>query len=474
LRRLAGLLLGAVLAHGAWTFVLHAAGPLRSPWSRDYGEGSVLAMAQLLASGRSYFVDLHDYPYLLGNYPPVFVGLTALSQRVVGPTLWAPRLLALLATLGALAVVFVTLRRELRRPWLALAFTALGVMPWFVTTWAALARVDTLAIFFSLAALALVARRGVTREAWPALPLSWLAFFTKHNALLAPAAVLLDLAARRDRRLARVLAAWALPLAALFAALVVATRGGAWRHLVTWTALADYEWDRMGTAYFQFAVLAAPALALVVAALLTAREALLAGPGRLFLAYFALNLAGLATIAKAGAAQNYFIEPWFATLLEAALALRALTGRFPRLRAWWPAVLLACAAVANYAFPSLDRMPAALRRPENAEEFVALTRLVRESAGPVLSENMSVLVVNRRPVLLDAWGMEMLARKGVFHPEGLARDCESGRFPLVVVEYRMPEIPGLGECFERRYEPVADLGPYHALRLRMAPAPSSR
>jgi hypothetical protein len=70
--------------------------------------------------------------------------------------------------------------------------------------------------------------------------------------------------------------------------------------------------------------------------------------------------------------------------------------------------------------------------------------------------------------------MEMLARKGVFHPEGLARDCEAGRFPLVVVEYRMPEIPGLGECFERRYEPVADLGPYHALRLRTAPAPSSR
>jgi hypothetical protein len=147
-------------------------------------------------------------------------------------------------------------------------------MPWFVTTWAALARVDTLAIFFSLASLAVVARRGVTREAWPAPPLSWLASFTKHNALLAPAAVLLDLAAERDRRLARVLAAWALPLAALFAALVVATRGGAWRHLVTWTALADCEWDRMGTAYFQFAVLAAPAL--VVAALLTAREALLA------------------------------------------------------------------------------------------------------------------------------------------------------------------------------------------------------
>jgi hypothetical protein len=466
LRRLVAVLLAAVLAHGAWTFCLHAAGPLRSPWSRDYGEGSVLAMAQLLASGRSYFVDLNDYPYLLGNYPPVFIGLTALTQIGLGPTLWAPRLIALLATLGALAAVFVILRRSLRSTPQALAFALVGAMPWFVTTWAALARVDTAAIFFSLAALAVVARRGVSAAAWPALPLSWLAFFTKHNALLAPAAVLLDMLVARDRRLPRVLTAWLLPLCLMFGLLVLATGGGAWRHLVTWTALADYEWDRMAVAYLQFGVIAAPLLALIAAAFLTAREALLAFPGRLFAAYFALNVAGLATIAKAGAAQNYFIEPWLATILLAAFALRALSQRFPVVAAWWPAFVLAGAAVANYAYPSLDRMPVALRHPENAEEFVALTRLVRETPGPILSENMSVLVVNRRPVLLDPWGMEMLARKGVFRPGRLVGDCERGRFPLVVVEYRMPDIPGLGECLERRYEPIADLGPYHALRPR--------
>jgi 4-amino-4-deoxy-L-arabinose transferase-like glycosyltransferase len=455
-----------VLAHGAWVFCLHTAGPLRSPWSRDYGEGSVLAMAQLLASGRSYFVDLQDYPYLLGNYPPVFVGLTALAQLAFGPTLWAPRLLALVSTLGALALVYAVLARLLNDRVQALAFAALGAMPWFVTTWAALARVDTLAIVLSLATLALVLRRGVGPSAWPALVLSWLAFFTKHNALLVPAAVLLELLLARDRRLPRVLAAWALPLAALFGALVLATGGGAWRHLVTWTALADYEWGRMAAAYLQLAVIAAPLLALIAAALVAAPRQLLAGPGRLVFLYFALNLAAFATIAKAGAAQNYFIEPWLATLLLAALALRALGRRVPALAAGWPAVLLVAAAVANYAYPSLDRMPAALRRPENARDFVALTRLVRETRGEILSENMSLLVVNRRPVLFDAWGMEMLGRKGVFHAERVVRDCELGRFALVVVEYRLAQIPGLGECLDRRYEPVADLGAYHALRPR--------
>jgi hypothetical protein len=36
----------------------------------------------------------------------------------------------------------------------------------------------------------------------------------------------------------------------------------------------------------------------------------------------------------------------------------------------------------------------------------------------------------------------------------------------------MWEIPGFGECLERRYVPVADLGPYQALRPR--PAASRR
>jgi hypothetical protein len=79
---------------------------------------------------------------------------------------------------------------------------------------------------------------------------------------------------------------------------------------------------------------------------------------------------------------------------------------------------------------------------------------------------MSLLVVNRRPVLLEPWGMAMLARKGIFHPDMLVRDCEAGRFRLVIAEYRIWQIPGLSECLERRYTEAASLGPYQALRPR--------
>jgi hypothetical protein len=468
LKRLGAVFLVAVLAHGTWSFVKQASSVLSSPWSRDYGEGCTLAMAQLLAAHGNYFPGLADYPFLVANYPPFFVSLVALGQRVLGPSLFFPRLLAFLATLGILAVLFATLRRLLGAVAPALAFTLLFVMPWFVTTWAALARVDTTAILLSLAGLSVVLRRGTGPTAWPALPLFWLAFFTKQNAIVAPAAVLLHLALERDRRFFRPLLAYALPLGALSGVLVLATHGGAWRHLVLYTAAASYEWKRMGECYLQLAVIAAPLLLLATAAVAVAPAAFREATGRILLLYFGLNLAGFATIAKEGAAQNYFLEPWLATVLLGAWALRGLGERSLRLRTLWPAVVAAAAAVANYAYPSLDRLPQALRRPENAEEFVVLTRLVHETPGPVLSENLSVLVLDRRPVLLEPFGVQLITERGLFRPDRLVRDCEAGRFPLVVAERRMWEIPGFGECLERRYEPVADLGPYQALRPRAA------
>ena len=124
------------------------------------------------------------------------------------------------------------------------------------------------------------------------------------------------------------------------------------------------------------------------------------------------------------------------------------------------------AATAHCAYPSLDRLPHELHHPENARAFVALDRLIRDTPGPVLSENLSLLVLARRRVLLEPFGVTQLAQNGLLRPDWLVRDCEAGLFPLVVVERRMWDVPGLGECLERRYEPLEALGPFLALRPR--------
>jgi hypothetical protein len=89
---------------------------------------------------------------------------------------------------------------------------------------------------------------------------------------------------------------------------------------------------------------------------------------------------------------------------------------------------------------------------------------VRGTEGPILSENLSVLVVNRRRVWVEPWGLMLLGRQRVWDPGVLAGDCRRQMFALVVTEWRLREIAGLSDCFDEAYEPWQDLGPYQLLR----------
>ena len=149
---------------------------------------------------------------------------------------------------------------------MAAALAGLALCPWFVQTWGPLARVDMLAIFFSIAGL-LAFRRGARLGL--VFTLFWLAFFTKQNALLAPAAVLLSMpASGPPRRFAAAPPASSLPLAALFGLLVLATHGEAYRHLVTYTAAARLDWSRLGEGYGELLRIAWPLLLIAAFALL--------------------------------------------------------------------------------------------------------------------------------------------------------------------------------------------------------------
>ncbi len=455
-----------VLAQGLGRFLAKAHDFLASPWSRDYGEGCVLAMVQLLAERGTYFPDMRDYPLVHGNYPPVFIALNWPLYAFFGPALFFPRLLSLLATALLLGALFLLLDRllgdRLTAGFLSLSF----LTPWFVQTWAGLGRVDMLACLLSLLGL-LFWERDREQAGWRryrAFPLFWLAFFTKQNALLAPAAVLLHAWLEDRRALRRAVPAFLLPLLTLLGLLVAVTGGQAFRHLVTYTAAAEYEWPRMVESYGEFALITWPAQTLIVAGLVLAGRAVFAGPGRAFVFYWLLNLLALATIAKAGAAQNYFIEPWLATVLLAGLVLRVLGARFPAALAWAPACVLAVVLAASYARWEANRLPQAIRSPERALDFAALTQAIRETEGPILSENLSLLVVNGERVLVEPFGFLQLTRRGYLQPDRVVRDCERRFFALVITEHRLREVPGLAECLDRRYYAWKDLGPYQALR----------
>lgn len=446
---------------------------LRSPYSRDYGEGVTLTLTRLLAEHGNYFFPVDDYPMVHGNYPPVFLLVSAAALRIFGPSLAVTRALSFAFTLALIVVIYALVRQRTRDGSLALGAALLFTAPWFVVTWAPMGRVDMLACLLSVAGLWLFpgaeAAHGGRR--WAAGVCFALGVWTKQTALVAPAAALLSLVPEPAgrRRLPQSLLAFAVPAGAGLVAVTLASHGQAWAHLVTYTAAADYSLTALRKGYETFLVTSGPLLGVILLAMTVCPDDLLRGRDLSLTLYWLLNLGALLTTAKAGAAQNYLIEPWLATVILAARALAALRGRSPDVFRWWPAVWLVAAIVALAADFEAARLPRPIRNPRAATEYAALDEAVAATSGPILSENLSVLVRKGKPVLVEPFGMLMLEHKGLWRPDRLVADCEAGRFALVVYENRLRDIPGIDACLDRRYEKVGTLGPYELFRPRAAP-----
>jgi 4-amino-4-deoxy-L-arabinose transferase-like glycosyltransferase len=469
------LALGGLLGFFFWQFLAKSWLFLRSPFSPDYGEGQVLAIIQRMVLDGTFFGDLQRYPMVHSVYPPVFPLLNVPGYLLFGPTLLQPRLVSFLATLVLGPLLFATIRRRTREAWMAAAFALLFFAPWFVQTWAAMARVDMLAQMLSLAGLYSFDRlwpaRGIRRYV-PFL-IFGLAFYTRQTTLVAPAAVLGALLLEREHRrdLPRALAAFVGPVVLALLLMAWATRGEAWRHLVPYAATAGYDLEHMARWYGSFLLLASPLLLVVAAGLVRRPRALLTGANLPFALFWVLSMAALTTIAKEGAAQNYFIEPYMATLLLAAVALGELAFARDVPRGAWPAVLLVAVLAVAFFGRGLSWLPQPIRAPRRARAFIALDEAVKATTGPILSENLSVLVVNRKRVWVEPWGLMLLGRRGTWDPGMLVGDCRRQMFALVVTEWRLREIAGLSDCLDEAYVPWKNLGPYQLLRPKPRLAP---
>jgi hypothetical protein len=165
-------------------FAIRAWHVLTFPYPLDYGEGPLLAQVNHLRSGASLphlYGDPAQPPYLVVNYPPVYLIVTSLVAPLLdwtlpgsATTLLAGRLVTFCATLICALLIWrlaVLSDTSIRRTTpeqsgaalvVALAFLALPI----VREWSALMRVDLLGVCLGLWGL-LLTRRLSRRAAIP-------------------------------------------------------------------------------------------------------------------------------------------------------------------------------------------------------------------------------------------------------------------------------------------------------------------
>ena len=186
------LVVGLGLAWALTPACDHARDLLDFPFGSDHGEGLVWGLQQQWHDGRPLFSALDEKPWLVCNYPPVYLVVADLAATQVGSPLAAGRWVSLVAAIwSALMLCLAVVLIARSRPWEQRLLAGLVAGLVFlnnpeVVYWGTIMRIDMLALAFSLTGLVLLlAGSSRPRAVFWCLPFFLLAAWTKPTMVLA-------------------------------------------------------------------------------------------------------------------------------------------------------------------------------------------------------------------------------------------------------------------------------------------------
>ncbi len=451
--------LALALAALAVQMLLYMGQAVRFPFGLDYSEGLVIQQALWLGTDRLYG-DIAHFPFLVCEYPPLYLAALRAAHAAGADILPAGRLISSAATLLACLLIGLIVFRlnRLDRPRGPAACAALiaGLLPLTLLplmSWAPLARVDMLALALSFSGLFLggcAFRRPALL--YPAVLCFVAAVYTKQIYLSAALALLPVMLARQKGTALRAYGLGGLIGGALLGWLELRTSGRFLQHILAYTADPPnlHEALKM-TGMWLLAYPVDAAVTLVAVGLIwrgfrtRARHGPIAlvrdeaGAWLVFLSlYLLLTTLTLIAAGKTGASYNYFIE-WMAAwcLWLGWLAGRADVPRFV------PALLLLQLLPVVSGVHTLRTERFSARR---LAEWGAMLQRVRGIPGPLLSDDMVLTLQAGREVLLEPNVLGELARMGLWDKQRLISRLDSHYFGAVITAYD----PG-DPTFDARY-----------------------
>ena len=440
-------------------FLQHAVGVIRFPYQMDYGEGAEIYMVSRLLSGQPLYSDIHQPPYHVGVYSPLYTFTVAPVAALTGVGYGAGRAVSTVLALTIAWLLGRMVYEETRKTWAGIATGLLWLTSHFVYSWAVLMRVDMLALALALSGFYLFwhgyIRKSRERYVFAAMFLFVLAAYARQTSIWAAAACFTYLALTRRWALAvKSLALYAGLGLAILGLLQAATGGEFFRHLVLynvqvwklsrWQAALGRAW-----AMYPLAILGG-GLALILAWL--RRWPALAA------LYLLFGWLSTVTTGKVGAYINHLLEASAVTWLACGLLL----GYAAPSRRWaWPllatvALLMQAALLIHLPYslqggvldPWTTLKPvvrpwqkqsraAYLWTPAQADVQAAraLDERVRQTPGLILSEDGSFTTTHGRPMWIQFFDFTQLAKSGVWNQTPFLDQIKSHQFALILLTF---------------------------------------
>ncbi len=406
---------------------------INMPAQLNYVDGYTVDDTLRLARGEPLYPNPEEAPYTVTVYTPGFFALGAILVKLGVDGFTAGRCITLCSMLVIAVVVGWTGFR--RTGWVAVLVALTLLLQPLQWPWSLVIRPDLLAILLSVLAVLTASSNGDRRSiVLPAL-LCVGAVFTKQTAIAAPAAITICLFVRHREAAIRFATTFAFSILIGVVGLQWFTHGQFLFHTVTANA-NPFAFERTIALYGRFMV-SSPLVAVVLGVMVVAA----ARRGRLSMVaiYALITLLTACAAGKVGSSMNYFLEPLIALALWTA-------HEFPK---HWlsprtsirvtTATLGVVSVVLVSATSWIDQIRAHHAARSALPLHAELVRTVSKVAGPVVSDDATLLVGAGKSVHYRPFIMAQLADAGLWNQAPFLRELEEGTVAMII--YRdQPEL----------------------------------
>jgi hypothetical protein len=480
--KLPGLILWACAgwsAIGAVRALLSAASSITFKYAHNYTEPVVAALTLNIPNNPLLYAGFDREPFLINPYNPLYLYLShAVTSLAGGSALLAGRAVTLASSLTICALIYGLLRLLEGQIRTALLCVSLFVLMPIVTGELASMRPDMMGLALSLAGLycALIHENCRHRHSiayWSAVFCFAFAYFTKQNFVVAPAAYFLFLLTERRWKDAIFFGIQMSVILTVPTLLWDAWTLGNYRLNQAMSVKKAFYPSLIWRFWKQFL----PVYAIFTAASVAGFGVSIRDPRRrLLFLYTALALFSTVALGKIGSDWNYFLEFFAAGAITVGLwinrsaALRGDENKFPAQPFWRSVTALTVVALClqfapnpiKFLFPK-PKVDTSAQKTDFSG-YDSLVERLRQIQGPVLSENMGILIAAGKPVVFEPYGFAQLAYAGLWDESIILDRLARGEFALIILETNLWQIkqssrftPAFVQYLRKHYRPIGSV-----------------
>jgi Dolichyl-phosphate-mannose-protein mannosyltransferase len=398
-------------------------------------ESIVAAQSMMLAKDGTLYYGLNSFPHTIAAYTPIFYCLEAGLYKLGLPGVLAARLLSFVSMVGLIVLSWRLVILYTRDRYCARIAALLCASTAIITSWGSVGQVDTMAIFWAVAAFYQFSRYYMRREntlVW-AFAFAVLAFFTKQTMVASPAAMFVLLCFDRPKTALR----FGAGLAAVIIGLALVINAASSGRFLSDTVLANlnpFALEKISE-HGKYALIAAGQLIIVVGA---GASRALRGYGRALFVYLGTASAVLAVTApKIGSDLNYQVEPTVVLILCGCVALSSLNFFelcFRGSKSW--VTLLQVPLLLHVVLNDWITAANLLGRISKEQQFRSQLAAIRPyfaDGGRVISTDVNAMARLRGRIEVEPLIYKLLAAAGAVDPEPLRRELAAESFSTIIL-----------------------------------------